>query len=370
MMRIIGHLDMDAFFAAVEERDHEWLRGKPIVVGADPKEGRGRGVVSTANYKAREYGIHSALPISKAWELSEAARKKGFEPAVFLRTNFAEYEKTSARIIEIIKIFSNTIEQASIDEAYFDIKFPNSKSQSANAAWKEAETIAKKIKAEIKKRERLTCSIGIGPNKLIAKIASDFRKPDGLMIVTEEEKELFLEPMPVRKIPGIGPKTEILLKKIGVVIVRDLKGSAESDLSDLMGKWGRDLYRKIRGIDDSPIEESYEAKSIGEQETFSEDTRDPNALIGKLNEMSERILQRMEREGFSGFRTITITVRFEGFETKTRSHTLPVHQHSLEILRFEAFKLFMPFLDRRENPRNKKIRLVGVRIEKLKSARF
>lgn len=365
MTRIIGHLDMDAFFAAVEEREHEWLRGKPIVVGADPKDGRGRGVVSTANYKAREYGIHSALPISQAWEFSEAAKKKGLEPAVFLFTDFAEYERTSARIMEILKTFSTTIEQASIDEAYFNIEAPNSKRQITNKIWKEAEAIAKKIKAEIKKRERLTCSIGIGPNKLIAKIASDFQKPDGLTIVTEDEKEFFLEPMPVRKIPGIGPKTEAVFKRMNVTTVRDLKKFTETELSELMGKWGRELYRKVRGKDDSPIETFYESKSIGVAETFPEDTRDPNALMGKLNEMSARIITRMQDEGFSGFKTIVITVRFQGFETITRAHTLFSYQHSLEILRFEALKLFMPFLDRRENPRNKKIRLVGVRIEKL-----
>ena len=174
--------------------------------------------------------------------------------------------------------------------------------------------------------------------------------------------------MTVRKIPGIGPKTELLLKKLNVTIVRDLKGFTEFELFELMGKWGRELYRKSRGIDDSPLETFYESKSIGEQETFDEDTRSPNILIAKLNEMSERVLQRMEREGFVGFRTIAITVRFAGFETHTRAHTLSKHQHSLETLRFEALKLFIPFLDRRENPRNKKIRLVGVRIEKLKSA--
>jgi len=367
-MRIIGHLDMDAFFAAVEEREHEWLRGKPIVVGADPKGGKGRGVVSTANYEARKYGIHSALPISKAWEMSEAAKKKGLEPAVFLFTNFAEYERTSTRIMEILKTFSNTIEQASIDEAYFNIEIPNSKHQITNTIWIKAGNIAKHIKAEIKDKEKLTCSIGIGPNKLIAKIASDFRKPDGLTIITGEEKESFLEPMTVRKIPGIGPKTELLLKKLNVTIVRDLKGFTEFELFELMGKWGRELYRKSRGIDDSPLETFYESKSIGEQETFDEDTRSPNILIAKLNEMSERVLQRMEREGFVGFRTIAITVRFAGFETHTRAHTLSAASGSLGTLRFEALKLFMPFLDRRENPRNKKIRLVGVRIEKLKSA--
>lgn len=365
MIRIIGHLDMDAFFAAVEEREHEWLRGKPIVVGADPKDGRGRGVVSTANYKAREYGIHSALPISQAWEFSEAAKKKGLEPAVFLFTNFAEYERTSARIMEILKTFSTTIEQASIDEAYFEIKFSIPNFQFSDAVWNEARRIARAIKKEIKTKEKLTCSIGIGPNKLIAKIASDFQKPDGLTSVTEEEKELFLELMPVRKIPGIGPKTEAVFTRMNVTTVRDLKKFTETELSELMGKWGRELYRKVRGIDDSPLETVYESKSIGEQETFPEDTRDPNALMGKLNEMSARIITRMQDEGFSGFKTIVITVRFQGFETITRAHTLFSYQHSLEILRFEALKLFMPFLDRRENPRNKKIRLVGVRIEKL-----
>jgi len=355
MIQIIGHLDMDAFFAAVEEREHEWLRGKPIVVGADPREGKGRGVVSTANYEARKYGIHSALPISKAWEMSEAAKKKGLEPAVFLSTNFAEYERTAARIMKILKTFSNTIEQASIDEAYFEL----------SGDWNNARQIAEKIKVKIKKEEKLTCSIGIGPNKLIAKIASDFKKPDGLTIITEEEKESFLEPMTVRKIPGIGPKTELLLKKLNVTIVRDLKGFTEFELFELMGKWGRELYQKVRGIDESPLETFYESKSIGEQETFDEDTRSPDILIAKLNEMSERILQRMEREGFIGFRTIAITVRFAGFETHTRAHTLPATSKSEATLRFEALKLFMPFLDRRENPKSKKIRLIGVRIEKI-----
>jgi len=173
----------------------------------------------------------------------------------------------------------------------------------------------------------------------------------------------------VRKIPGIGPKTELLLKRMNIATVRDLKGFAESELSELMGKWGKELYRKVRGIDDSPLETFYESKSIGEQETFDEDTRSPDILIVTLNEMSERILKRMEREGFSGFRTIAITVRFAGFETHTRAHTLSAASGSLGTLRFEALKLFMPFLDRRENPLNKKIRLVGLRIEKLLSQR-
>lgn len=346
---------MDAFFAAVEEREHEWLQGKPIVVGADPKEGKGRGVVSTANYKAREYGIRSAMPISKAWELSEAARKKGRDPAVFLFADFHEYEKTSQRVVQILQEYSPTVEQASIDEAYFEL--PND--------WEEAKRIAQAIKGAIKKEERLTSSIGIGPNKLIAKIASDFQKPDGLTIVPDDTKEAFLEPMNIRKLPGIGPKTETVLARMGVTTIRDLKGYTEFELTELMGKWGSDLYRKIRGIDDSELETSYEAKSIGEQETFEEDTRDPQLLIGTINEMAERIIAYMKRDGFAGFRTVAIIVRFQGFETKTRAHTLQETTDSLDMLKFEGVKLLMPFLDKRENPQNKKIRLIGLRIEKL-----
>ena len=347
---------MDAFFAAVEEREHEWLREKPIVVGADPENGRGRGGVSTANYKAREYGIHSAIPISKAWELSQAAKKQGKEPAVFLLGDHRLYAEASQRIMNILAQFSNTIEQASIDEAYFEIDAPS---------WAAARLIAETIKSEIRARERLSSSIGIGPNKLIAKIASDFKKPDGLTVVTDEEKGAFLAPLPIRKIPGIGPKTERLFTQMNVRLVGDLMRYDEPGLKNLMGKWGSELYQKIRGRDDSEIETSYESKSIGEQETFLHDTSDPQIILGKISEMSRAISDRMTREGFSGFRTVAIIIRFEGFETYTRAHTLPLYSSSKDILQFEALKLAMPFLDGRENPKNKKIRLVGVRIEKI-----
>src|SRR3989338_962353 len=199
MKRIIAHLDMDAFFAAVEERDHKWLKGKPIVVGADPKEGRGRGVVSTANYKAREYGIRSALPISKAWQFSELAKKRGMPPAEFLQPNFDRYEETSGRIISLIRANKRIVEEASIDEAYFDL--------SELGSYENAAEFCKKLKKEIFEKEKLTCSVGIGSNKLIAKIASDMQKPDGLTVVgADDEKtclelvERFLEPLPIRKI--------------------------------------------------------------------------------------------------------------------------------------------------------------------------
>ncbi len=381
-MRIIAHLDMDAFFAAVEERDTPRWRGLPLVVGADPQGGRGRGVVSTANYKAREYGIHSALPISKAWQFSQWARERGEPEAIFVEPDMEKYERVSGEIADVVRsvlnqylengsrkfkvreLFSGAIEQTSIDEMYFDLSFFGS--------YGKAIEICQKIKKEITSKEKLTCSIGIGPNKLIAKIASDKQKPDGLIVVGADKEgactelaEVFLEPLFIRQIPGIGPKTETRLQAMGIFSVRDLKKLSLKELEEKFGKWGGDMYYKARGIDESPVEEFYEAKSIGEQETFPKDTLDPNFIIGRLTAMCENTIGRMKNNGFKGFRTIALTVRFAGFETKTRARTLKSSSDSVDALKKETLKLLMPFFDKRENPENKLIRLIGVRVEKI-----
>jgi len=356
-MHIIGHLDMDAFFAAVEEHDNPRFSGLPIVVGAEPLSGKGRGVVSTANYKAREYGIHSAMPISKAWQLSENARGQGKPAAVFLPGNFRRYEEVSLKIFEILKRYAKVMEEASIDEAYFDL--------SGEGSCERAKQVCLEIKKEIKKIEGLTASIGIGPNKLIAKIASDFKKPDGLTAITEKEVEAFLEPLPIRKIPGIGPKTEILFAKQGVKIVRDLKKYSEAHLAQLLGKWGLDLYEKIRGEDNTPLAENYEAKSIGEQETFLHDTLKSIFIFERLKILCQNVFARFAQSGFKEFCTVALTVRFANFETKSRMRTLTNSAKSQKILEQEAIKLILPFLDKRANPKLLPIRLIGLRIEKL-----
>jgi nucleotidyltransferase/DNA polymerase involved in DNA repair len=356
-LRIIAHLDLDAFFAAVEELDHPWLKGKPIVIGADPDEGRGRGVVATANYKAREYGAKSAMPISTAWRLSEEARAGGKQPINFLFPNFKKYEKVSGRVMQIIKKYTPNTEQASIDEAYFDLSFSGS--------FKKAAAICKKIKNEIKKKEKITASIGIGPNKLIAKIASDLEKPDGLTVVERDEAEKFLENMDIRRIPGIGPKTEKIFKDKGIRTVGDIKKLSRGELQGTLGKWGEAMYASSRGLDDSPITEFYETKSIGEQETFGKDTKDPAKIFESLKNMCANIMGRLREENFDNFRTITVTIRFSDFKTTTRSLTLKSPVDSLKTLKFEAMKLVSPFLDARENPKKRSIRLIGVRIEKL-----
>jgi DNA polymerase IV (archaeal DinB-like DNA polymerase) len=356
-VNIIAHLDMDAFFAAVEERDHPQLKGRPLVVGADPEEGRGRGVVSTANYAARRYGIHSAMPISRAWKLSEAARQRGEPAVVFISSNFARYGEVSDRIMAIVRRHVPLVEEAGIDEAYLDLSFTGS--------YHQARQICRTIKEQIKQEEKLTASMGIGPNKLIAKIASDFEKPDGLTLVTAEEAEAFLAPLPVRTIPGIGPKTEKLLAGKGITLVRHLQGVSAPELSHWFGKWGPALYEKVRGRGSAALTPAYERKSVGEQETFARDTRDLNFIFARLWRLGREVYRRLSQGGFAGFRTVVVTVRFADFQTHSRAHTLAHPSDSLKTLQFEAMKLLMPFLDHRENPRRKLIRLIGVRVEKL-----
>lgn len=393
---------MDAFFASIEERDNPRLAGRPIVVGSDPEEGAGRGVVSTANYAARVYGIRSALPISTAWKFSEIARKKGLPPAVFIEVNMRKYSEVSRRIIEIIsmRVPPNPagvvlLQQASVDEAYFDLSFSGS--------YEEAEKIVRVIKDEIKIKERLTASVGIGPNKLIAKIASDQHKPDGLTVVPAENAEIFLEPLNLRVIPSIGPKSEEQFKKMGMRTVRDAKRLSVDQLRNMMGKTGIDLYEKLRGRSDSPIVIDAVQKSISSAMTFAHDVavkgvlKDRKLLEATLADLACDVHRSMRKEiankaPFSSFRSIGISVRFSDFITKTRAITLKdpvpivvvvpqdlfapsvratkdldikIAADALKIIQFQALRLCMPFLDGRENPEHKAIRLLSVKIEKL-----
>ena len=355
--RIVGHLDMDAFFAAVEERDHPELKGLPIAVGADPRNGEGRGVVATANYPARIYGIHSALPISQAWRLSERARKEGKPPVNFIHPNFERYVAVSAEIKAILTQYVSLIEEASIDEMYFDLSFINT--------FDKAKELCETIKREIKFRVHLTGSIGIGSNKLIAKIASDFKKPDGLTVVEEKEAENFIARLSIRKIPGIGPKTELFLHSKGIKLVKDLKRFQREELLEMLGKWGLELYERVRGRDNSPIQTYYEIKSVGEQETFEKDSRNSEFIVARALLLCKGVYRRLLEGGFRSFRTVVITVRFADFETKTRSHTLAYAVGSLNVMESEASSLLKPFFDRSENPKNKLFRMIGVRVEKL-----
>ena len=359
MPRIVLHVDMDAFFAAIEERDHPEFKGFPIVVGADPKEGHGRGVVSTANYEARKYGVHSAQPISQAWKSCKAGETTGGKKCIFFEDNFSKYEKESEKIMRIIQKYAHLFEQVSVDEAFLEL---NRKPYSMG--YKEANRIATEIKDQIRKEIQLTCSIGIGPNKLVAKIASDFKKPDGITVVKPQEAQKFLDPMHIRALPGIGPKAETILARQHIKTIKNLRLASKGSLEKLLGAWGKGLYYMARGLDDRPVEEMTEAKSIGREHTFENDTLDPKELLATLKTLAVQVATDASGEG-ANFKTIELKVRLQDFFTMTRSKTLPMQENDAETIERVGMTLLLPFLDHRENPLRKKIRLLGVRVSKL-----
>ncbi|MDD1718498.1 MAG: DNA polymerase IV [Methanoregulaceae archaeon] len=340
--RIILHVDMDSFFASVEVRDRPDLRGKPVVIGADPKGGKGRGVVSTASYEARAFGIHSAMPISTAYRLCP--------DAVFLPPDFSKYVPTSERIFAILSGYSPDVLQVSIDEAYLDIV--------SAVDFEGATVVGRRIKDEILMKERLTCSVGIGPSRIVAKIASDFRKPDGLTVVRPKDVEGFLGPLPVEKIPGIGRKTAATLHALGIRLVGDLAAVDVQELSAHFGKWGLVMHELALGRDAYEFRSGKASRSIGRETTFEQDTGDPPVVLEKLDRVSEQVHRALVREDLT-FRTLTVKIRFEGFETRTRSRTLERRARDLETISGLARDLLSGHLSGR------KIRLIGVRLSGL-----
>lgn len=358
-MHIIGHLDMDAFFAAIEERNNPQFAGLPIVVGADPEGGQGRGVVSTANYAARAYNIRSAQPIRAAWQASEAAARRGLPRAVFLPGNFKTYGAVSHRIMAAIRQYSLLVQQRSVDEAYFDLTHAGT--------FRAAAAIARRLKDGILRTEGLTASVGLGPNELIAKIASDYRKPNGLTVVPPAAVPSFLNPLPLRAIPGIGPKAGQRLARCGLRLISDALPLPRADLQRILGHaWGDDLYDKLRGRGSESLASDGPAKSIGHNCTLRSDSLDPRLLIPQLTELCQRVSGRLTKDGFTSYRTVVLTVRLADFTTCTRARTLRRRARGEAPLIRTALRLLLPFLDRRENPHHKLIRLLGIRVEKMK----
>jgi DNA polymerase IV (DinB-like DNA polymerase) len=332
---------MDHFYTAVEEREHPEYKGKPVVVGADPKEGKGRGVVSTSNYEARKAGVRSGIPISRAWKLCPAA--------IYLPPNFPLYIKVSNEIMAIARKYADKFEQWGIDEAFLDVS-------TRVKDYAEAEALAKQLKREVNEKEHLTCSVGIGPNKLIAKIASDYKKPDGLTIVKEDAAEAFLAPLPVRKLLWVGGKTEAKLKRIGVNTIGDLARYDPTVLAEAFGVMGTQMHLSARGINRSEVEARTEVKSISHETTFEEDTDDAEAVLKALDALAAGAAKEVVEQKLF-FKTVTVKVRYENFETHTRSKTLAYITNRQQDLQKTARELLRAYLKT-----DRKIRLIGVRV--------
>jgi len=336
-MRRILHIDMDAFFAAVEEQRHPELRGKPVVIGGsgDPTK---RGVVSTASYEARKYGIHSALPLRTAYNLCPEA--------VFLPVDYEEYSRVSGIIKTALKEMSSIMEDVGIDEAFLDISEID----------KTPDEIAQEIKERIKEETGLTCSIGVASNKLLAKIASDMQKPDGLTIIEEKDIEGRIWLLPVRKLWGVGPKTETSLKNIGINTIGELALMPVDRLVETYGQsYGHYLHEASSGIDESPLVTHWEPKSVSRETTFQMDTNNWQTIAKTIAELAKEVVDDIRQKGYKG-RTVTLKVRFTDFKTYTRAKTLDEPTDSIEDIRKAAFGC----LKRIEM--KMKVRLIGVRI--------
>ncbi|MCK4811409.1 MAG: DNA polymerase IV [Methanosarcinales archaeon] len=344
--RTILLVDMDGFFSSIEMVEHPELVGLSVVVGADPKEGTGRGVVSTCSYEARDYGIHSGMPISKAYRLCPDAR--------FLPVAMALYQMVSGRIMKILRSYApvDKFQKVSIDEAFLEIKTDDSA---------DATLIARSIKEEILEKEKLTCSIGIGPNKLVAKIASDVEKPDGLTVVMSGEVQEFLDPMPVTKIPGIGKKTEKTLKSMGIETIRNLRTYDVRKLVSGFGKWGHQMHDLACGIDESEVKEDFTVKSVGRELTFDEDTSDPRVILDSIDALAGETIAALIETGYL-FRTVSVKVRFEDFDTHTRARSIGFMSSDLKLVADILKELVSEFIG------EKKIRLIGVRLSNLRKA--
>jgi len=341
--QIILHIDMDAFFISAEQRDNPALMGKPAAVCGSLS----RSVVTSATYEARPYGIRAGMSTQEA--------KRRCPQLILVEGNHSKYTETAARIFSILKEYTPLVEVASIDEAYLDI------TQSL-LLFQSPPLIAKSIKDQIREREQLTCSIGVAPNKLLAKLGSRLKKPDGLLVIRKEEVEEVLRDLPVSKLNGIGPKLGEALNSIGVFTCGQLGKFPVSVLAKRFGAIGERLHEMGLGLDDSPVmpfDEEEDAKSISHSVTLEEDTSDPNILRKVLLQLSEKVSRRMRRERFYG-RRIAITVRYSDFFTFSKQKTLSKWVNSGN----EIFKLASEIFESIPHP--KPIRLLGLGVSLLK----
>jgi DNA polymerase-4 len=342
-MKILAHLDLDAFFAAVEELEDPGLREKPLVVGGDP---HGRGVVSTANYAARRFGIHSAM------SAAEALRR--CPHAVFLRPRHALYRQYSRVVWDTVGEIAPRIERTGIDEGYLDLR-------AVATDFTRARAVASAIQTAVRARTSLTCSLGVATSKVVCKIASDRRKPGGITVVPPGTERRFLAPLPVRLLPGVGPRAEERLRTAGIETVGALGDLEDRDVDALLpGSVGRMLRDRARGVDPRELELELEPVSVSAEDTFARDLTDRERLHDEVRRLSELVSERLRNAGLSG-RTVTAKLRYGDFSIRTRSTTLPAAVDDADVIGDVACGL----LDRGLRDRPGALRLVGVGVSGL-----
>ena len=334
--RTILHVDLDAFFASVEQRDHPELRGKPVAVGLGGSNDRG--VVSAASYEARKFGVHSAMPIVIARRLCP--------DCIFVPVDGAKYQRVSREVMAILRRFTPLVQPVSIDEAFLDVT-------ASRALFGDGESIARQIKNAVRDELQLTISVGVAATKLVAKIASDLRKPDGLVVVEPGDEVEFLAPLPISRLWGVGQSTATALRDFQVVTIGDLAALDRAALVRRFGKHGASLVDRAHGVDPDPVDDPDAAKSVSHEHTFDEDTADPEILERTLLAMSEGVSGRLRHAGLRA-RTVTLKVRDSGFHTVTRQRGLTEPTDMTEPIWRAALDLARPEM------RGKRIRLLGV----------
>jgi DNA polymerase-4 len=340
--RFILHVDMDAFYASVEVREQPGLAGRPVIVGGSP---RGRGVVSAANYEARRFGVHSAMPTARAMRLCPEA--------VWLPVRMELYATVSRQIREIFNRYTPLVEPLSLDEAFLDVT-------ASTRLFGTAVEIANAIKKAIRHELSLVASVGIAPNKFIAKIASDLDKPDGFVEVKPKEAQAFLDPLPVSRVWGVGKATGKELDRLGIKRIEQLRQQSEVVLADRFGKFGSHLWRLANGMDERPVVSDSEAKSISNETTFDSDINNRDTLRAWLLELTEQVCWRLRQHELYG-RTVQIKLRFADFSTITRSHTLVEATHQTKQVWQAVLKLF----EHAMQTESRSLRLVGVGVSSL-----
>jgi DNA polymerase IV (DinB-like DNA polymerase) len=345
--RVIFHVDLDAFYVSVEMRENPALKGLPVVVGADPEGGKGRGVVVACSYEARKFGLRSGMPISTAYRLCPQA--------VYLRPNWGLYERTSAEVMGTLKGFADKFEQSSVDEAFMDVSRKVSDAEGAKS-------LALEVKRAVKERHGLTCSVGIAPNKSSAKIASDRNKPDGLTIVPSDKVEEFLSPLPVKVVPGVGSKTQEFLKEKGIETIGQLMKADGKQLLSWFGKNGVWLWGVVHGQENIEVREQEMPKSLSVERTFKEDVSDFGEVRREARDAASELIGRVKSARLA-YKVGGIKIRFRGFETHTRERTLLTYTDGEEPLHELVDSLLGEF-----EKRSKPVRLVGVRVADLKRA--